>query len=56
VSTLADRPPPLRLLLGELRVAGTWLRARLAPVVAKKSSVGVGAPVMTIPGFLAPDG
>jgi dienelactone hydrolase len=51
-----ERAPPLRLLLGELRVAGTWVRARLRPLAIRKSSVGNGAPVMTIPGFLAPDG
>jgi pimeloyl-ACP methyl ester carboxylesterase len=50
-----DAPPPFRLLVGELRVARTWIRARLRPEAAVFEPVGNGAPVMTLPGFCAGD-
>jgi pimeloyl-ACP methyl ester carboxylesterase len=55
VTTAADRPPSLRLLLGELRVLGTWVRARVRPAASLTEPVGNGAPVITLPGFFAGD-
>jgi pimeloyl-ACP methyl ester carboxylesterase len=52
---IADRPPSLRLLIGELSVAGTWAKARLRPEATLLEPVGNGAPVMTLPGFFAGD-
>ena len=49
------RPPPLRLLLAELGVAGVWLRARVAPRRVALTQSGTGAPVITLPGFCAGD-
>ena len=51
----ADTAPPLSLLLGELRVARDWAAARARPVAAAVEPVGNGAPVLTMPGFLAAD-
>ncbi len=58
---LPDQAPSLRLLLGELRAGGTWVRARLQPVTQRviangNGAAAQGAPVITLPGFLAPDG
>ena len=47
--------PPLRLLIGELRVARDWARARVRPRSDAREPVGDGAPVMTLPGFCAGD-
>lgn len=47
--------PPLSLLLAEARVAGDWARARIAPRVLPREVVGDGAPILTLPGFLAGD-
>lgn len=52
---LTQQPPPLRLLLGELRVARDWARARWRPSVVDSPFVGDGAPVITLPGFCASD-
>jgi hypothetical protein len=49
------RPPPLRLLVGELRVARDWMRARTRPAADPREPVGDGAPIMTLPGFCAGD-
>ena len=47
--------PPLRLLIGELRVARDWARARMRPRFADLAIVGDGAPIITLPGFCAGD-
>lgn len=51
----AEAPPPLSLLLGELRVARDWARARARPKALVYDLVGNGAPVLTMPGFMAAD-
>lgn len=51
----ADTAPSLRLLFGELRVARDWARARVRPMAFSVDRVGDGAPVLTLPGFLAND-
>lgn len=51
----ATRPPPLRLLLGEVRLARDWWRARLRPLDHIVEPVGNGAPIITLPGFCAGD-
>ena len=50
-----DAPPPVSLLLGELRVARDWAKARLRPRMDQREPVGNGAPILTLPGFLAGD-
>lgn len=50
-----DRPPQLRLLIGELGAAADWARARLRPTALDVPLTGDGAPVMTLPGFCAGD-
>lgn len=50
-----DAPPPVSLLLGEVRVARDWAMARLRPRMDQREPVGDGAPVLTLPGFLAGD-
>ena len=67
---MTDAAPSLRLLIGELRVARDWARARAAPRsipnrhgaattdsgdAAGRTIVGNGAPVITLPGFCAGD-
>jgi pimeloyl-ACP methyl ester carboxylesterase len=47
--------PSLSLLLGELRVARDWANARARPVALEMEPVGNGAPILTMPGFLAAD-
>lgn len=47
--------PPIRMLIGELRVARDWVRARARPMPHVSKPVGKGAPVITIPGFCAND-
>ncbi|MEQ1726631.1 MAG: alpha/beta fold hydrolase [Sphingopyxis sp.] len=49
------KPPPLRLLLGEVRLARDWLRARTRPIDHVAGAVSDGAPVITLPGFCAGD-
>lgn len=52
---MIERPPRLRLLLSELRVARDWVRARTRPAVVDQPDCGDGAPVITLPGFCAGD-
>lgn len=47
--------PSLRLLVGELRVARDWARARMRPRSEGVAIVGDGAPIVTLPGFCAGD-
>lgn len=47
--------PALGLLLGEARVARDWAQARMRPRINPRPPVGDGAPVLTLPGFLAGD-
>lgn len=55
MTALDERPPPLRLLLGEVRLARDWFRARTRPIDHVTMRVGDGAPVVTLPGFCAGD-
>lgn len=50
-----ESAPPLSLLLGELRVARDWATARTRPAAVAVDTVGNGAPVLTMPGFMAAD-
>ena len=50
-----EAAPALRLLLGELRVARDWAVARARPAALPFEVVGNGAPVLTMPGFMAAD-
>lgn len=55
VDAPADAPPPMALLLREAGVARDWAMARLRPQSRALPRVGQGAPVLTIPGFMAGD-
>jgi pimeloyl-ACP methyl ester carboxylesterase len=50
-----ESAPPLSLLFGELRVARDWAAARTRPVAMDVEAVGNGAPILTMPGFMAAD-
>lgn len=47
--------PPLSLLFAETRVARDWAMARMRPRAHPRAGIGQGAPVLTLPGFLAGD-
>ena len=51
----AQKPPPIPLLLGEVRVFRDWARARIRPQSRNIPLQGSGQSVMTIPGFMAGD-
>jgi pimeloyl-ACP methyl ester carboxylesterase len=50
-----EAPPPVRLLVGELRILRDWLRARIKPTPRTLPKTGAGQSVITIPGFMAGD-
>ena len=51
----SDAPPPLPLLLGELRAARDVVAARFGQAFYHPAIVGNGEPILTVPGFLTDD-